>query len=148
MDACGEKEVDGVGCVWCPDPRSHSTEEDGLCLSEFDVEMAMEVMAFPCTGYVKKEDRVIDEKESGNAEGRSVDETEAPEEDEESDEEGSEEENVEDVEVTEEEESDEEETYEYEEQTAVFSAVPDFSCFSQAWGESVSLKYCHLFVCN
>ena len=91
-------------CVWCPDPRSSSGTGDsgeGLCLSEFDVEMAMEVMAFPCRGYVRKEDREESKNETEEAEEETS--TEADETD-----------------------------------IAVVSApVPDFSCFSQAWGESI-----------
>lgn len=45
-------------CNWCPDPRYDGEGDVGLCLSSFDVEKAMDVMAFKCEGYVRVEDRV------------------------------------------------------------------------------------------
>lgn len=82
-----------------------------MCLSRRDVEMAVELMAFPCGGYddnANKFDSETDEEE--------VTETE--------EEEG----------VQEEEALNEEMEQELAHVLTVDSSLPDFSCFSQAWG--------------
>ena len=86
----GAKAKDGTECVWCNVPGSKHADEKGMCLSEFDVSKAMELMSFPCPNYEERLAAREQEKEVAE-EAKAV--------------------NV-DVSV----------------------ALPDFSCFSQAWG--------------
>lgn len=67
------------------------------------MEKAGELMSFPCHGYVKKEDRDIEEDEEEHSAVK--DETDESEDE---------------MEVT---------------NYMSVEGVPDFSCFSQAWGE-------------
>lgn len=80
-----------------------------MCLSRRDVEMAVELMAFPCGGYDDNANKF-----DGEVDVEVVTETE----------EG----------VQEEEALNEEMEQELAHVLTVDSSLPDFSCFSQAWG--------------
>eukprot|EP00956_Cyclotella_meneghiniana_P000876 scaffold1007_cov23-Cyclotella_meneghiniana.AAC.4 len=101
-----QSSADGIQCVWCMPPTD---EESGMCLSRRDVEMAVELMAFPCGGH-----------------DASVFDGEADEE----------------VEKSEEEELNKEMEKELADVLMVDASLPDFSCFSQAWGGG-DIDLCH-----